>query len=143
MLRPVLMGGHRVLVIGGGGREHALCLGLNESPNVSQIFCSPGNAGTALFATNIDLPTIDGLSVVEFCQQESISLVVVGPEAPLLDTLPFAIMVFLWGQLFLGNSLLSQSELIVPMLIMIVITPILHRSFNLIGYYIGWKDVPY
>ncbi|RJU84155.1 MAG: CDP-archaeol synthase, partial [Candidatus Poseidoniales archaeon] len=38
---------------------------------------------------------------------------------------------------------LSQSELVVPMLIMIVITPILHRSFNLIGYYIGWKDVPY
>ena len=67
----------------------------------------------------------------------------VSSKAPLLDTLPFAIMVFLWGQLFLGNSLLSQNDLIVPMLIMIVITPILHRSFNLIGYYIGWKDVPY
>ena len=87
MLRPVLMGGHRVLVIGGGGREHALCLGLNESSNVSLIFCSPGNAGTALFATNIDLPTSDGSSVVEFCQQESISLVVVGPEAPLCEGL--------------------------------------------------------
>jgi len=67
----------------------------------------------------------------------------VSSKAPLLDTLPFAIMVFLWGQLFLGGSLLSQSELIVPMLIMIVITPILHRSFNLTGYYIDWKDVPY
>ena len=67
----------------------------------------------------------------------------ISSKAPLLDTLPFAIMVFLWGQLFLGDSLLSQSELVVPMLIMIVITPILHRSFNLIGYYIGWKDVPY
>ena len=67
----------------------------------------------------------------------------ISSKAPLLDTLPFAIMVFLWGQLFLGNSLLSQSELIVPMLIMIVITPILHRSFNIIGSYIGWKDVPY
>jgi CDP-2,3-bis-(O-geranylgeranyl)-sn-glycerol synthase len=67
----------------------------------------------------------------------------ISSKAPLLDTLPFAIMVFLWGQLFLGESLLSQSELVVPMLIMIVITPILHRSFNLIGYYIGWKDVPY
>ena len=67
----------------------------------------------------------------------------ISSKAPLLDTLPFAIMVFLWGQLFLGDSLLSQSELIVPMLVMIVITPILHRSFNLIGYYIGWKDVPY
>ena len=67
----------------------------------------------------------------------------ISSKAPLLDTLPFAIMVFLWGQLFLGDSLLSQNELIIPMLIMIIITPILHRSFNLIGYYIGWKDVPY
>ena len=67
----------------------------------------------------------------------------VSSKAPLLDTLPFAIMVFLFGQIFLGDSLLSQNELILPMLIMIVITPILHRSFNLIGYYIGWKDVPY
>ena len=67
----------------------------------------------------------------------------ISSKAPLLDTLPFAIMVFLWGQLFLGESLLSHSELIVPMLIMIIITPVLHRSFNLIGYHIGWKDVPY
>ena len=67
----------------------------------------------------------------------------VSSKAPLLDTLPFAIMVFLWGQLFLGDSLISSIDLIVPMLIIIVITPILHRSFNLIGYAIGWKDVPY
>ena len=67
----------------------------------------------------------------------------ISSKAPLLDTLPFAIMVFLFGQLFLGDSLLSQSALIIPMLIMIIITPLLHRSFNLIGYYIGWKDVPY
>ena len=67
----------------------------------------------------------------------------ISSKAPLLDTLPFAIMVFLWGQLFLGDSLISSSELIVPMLIIIIITPILHRSFNLIGYAIGWKDVPY
>ena len=67
----------------------------------------------------------------------------VSSKAPLLDTLPFAIMVFLWGQLFLQDSLLSDTELILPMVIIVVITPILHRSFNLIGYYIGWKDVPY
>ena len=67
----------------------------------------------------------------------------VSSKAPLLDTLPFAIMVFLWGQLFLQNSLLSDTELILPMVVIVVITPILHRSFNLIGYYIGWKDVPY
>ena len=67
----------------------------------------------------------------------------VSSKAPLLDTLPFAIMVFLWGQLFLGSSLLASNELLLPMSIIIVITPILHRSFNLIGYAIGWKDVPY
>ena len=67
----------------------------------------------------------------------------VSSKAPLLDTLPFAIMVFLWGQLFLQDSLLSDTELILPMVIIVVITPRLHRSFNLIGYYIGWKDVPY
>ena len=67
----------------------------------------------------------------------------ISSKAPLLDTLPFAIMVFLWGQLFLGNSLLSSTDLILPMLVLVLITPVLHRSFNLIGYAIGWKDVPY
>ena len=81
------MGGHRVLVIGGGGREHALCLGLNNSTEISQIYCSPGNAGTAMFATNVDLSDGGNSSIVEFCQQESIGLVVVGPEAPLCDGL--------------------------------------------------------
>ena len=81
------MAGHRVLVIGGGGREHALCLGLNKSPHVSQIFCSPGNAGTAIFAKNVDLSVGGNSSIVDFCQQESVNLVVVGPEAPLCDGL--------------------------------------------------------
>ncbi|MGB2353250.1 MAG: CDP-archaeol synthase [Candidatus Poseidoniaceae archaeon] len=43
----------------------------------------------------------------------------------------------------MGSSLLASNELLLPMAIIIVITPILHRSFNLIGYAIGWKDVPY
>ena len=67
----------------------------------------------------------------------------VSSKAPLLDTLPFAIMVFLCGQLFLGPSVLAAEELRLPMVAVIVITPVLHRSFNLIGYKIGWKDVPY
>ena len=67
----------------------------------------------------------------------------VSSKAPLLDTLPFAIMVFLWGQLFLGPSVLADAELILPMVALVAITPVLHRSFNLIGYAIGWKDVPY
>ena len=67
----------------------------------------------------------------------------ISSKAPLLDTLPFAIMVFLAGQLFLGTSILADAELRLPMLALIAFTPILHRSFNLLGYKIGWKDVPY
>ena len=67
----------------------------------------------------------------------------ISSKAPLLDTLPFAIMVFLWGQLFLGPSILAAEELRLPMVALVVITPVLHRTFNLIGYKIGWKDVPY
>jgi len=67
----------------------------------------------------------------------------ISSKAPLLDTLPFAIMVFLSGQLFLGTSILADSKLLLPMVALVAITPILHRSFNLLGYKIGWKDVPY
>ncbi len=67
----------------------------------------------------------------------------ISSKAPLLDTLPFAIMVFLAGQLFLGTSVLADSELRLPMLALVLFTPVLHRSFNLFGYKIGWKDVPY
>jgi CDP-diglyceride synthetase len=52
-------------------------------------------------------------------------------------------MVFLAGQLLLGTSILAASELRLSMLALIVFTPVLHRSFNLIGYKLGWKDVPY
>ena len=67
----------------------------------------------------------------------------VSSKAPLLDTLPFAIMVFACGLIFLGDALISDNLLLMPMLIIIVITPILHRTFNIIGYKIGWKEVPY
>ena len=67
----------------------------------------------------------------------------VSSKAPLLDTLPFAIMVFLAGQLFLGKSILADPELRLPMLALSLFTPVLHRTFNVFGYKIGWKDVPY
>lgn len=67
----------------------------------------------------------------------------VSSKAPILDTLPFAIMLFILGQLFLGSALLSSTALLPAMVVLIIATPILHRSFNLIGYAIGWKDVPY
>jgi len=67
----------------------------------------------------------------------------VSSKAPLLDTLPFAISVFLAGQLLIGTSSLAAEELRLPMVGLILFTPVLHRTFNLIGYKIGWKDVPY
>ena len=77
------MADNRVLVVGGGGREHALCLGLNKSPDVAQIFCCPGNAGTQIVAENVKISTTDVESIVEFCLTNAVDLVVVGPEAPL------------------------------------------------------------
>ena len=71
-----------VLVVGSGGREHALCLALNESRRVSALHCVPGNAGTALLATNHDVGVTES-ELMPLIASLSIDLVVVGPEAPL------------------------------------------------------------
>jgi len=73
----------KVLVIGKGGREHALVWKLAQSSGVKQVFCAPGNAGTALDGVNvpIEMHDIDGL--VKFVKKEAIGLTVVGPEDPL------------------------------------------------------------
>lgn len=78
---------NRVLVIGSGGREHALAWRVAQSTTVEKTFVSPGNAGTELEAkiTNVKLDVDDFTAVVNFCQDEKISLVVVGPEQPLVD----------------------------------------------------------
>ncbi|UUM30446.1 phosphoribosylamine--glycine ligase [Vibrio japonicus] len=76
----------RVLIIGSGGREHALGWKVAQNPNVETVFIAPGNAGTALEAklenVNIDVEDIKGL--VEFAQEKAIELTIVGPEAPLV-----------------------------------------------------------
>ncbi len=78
---------NRVLVIGSGGREHALAWRLSQSTTVEQTFVAPGNAGTALESglTNVVLDVADFTAVVQFCQVQNVSLVVVGPEQPLVD----------------------------------------------------------
>jgi phosphoribosylamine---glycine ligase len=73
----------KVLVIGKGGREHALVWKLAQSPDAERIFCAPGNAGTAEEATNINLDVGDVDSLVRFARNENIGLTVVGPEEPL------------------------------------------------------------
>ena len=73
----------KVLVIGGGGREHALAWRLKQSEGVSQVFVAPGNAGTARDAQLVNLDITDKVALREWAQAEGVALTVVGPEAPL------------------------------------------------------------
>lgn len=74
----------KVLVVGGGGREHALVWKLSTSPRVKKIFCAPGNAGTAALAENVPIAAEEIEALADFAQGEGIDLTVVGPEAPLV-----------------------------------------------------------
>ena len=74
-----------VLIIGGGGREHALAWKLARSPRVTKIFCAPGNAGTALLGENVPLAITDGAGLLGFAQAHGIGLTVVGPDDALAD----------------------------------------------------------
>ncbi len=73
----------KVLLVGGGGREHALAWKIVQSPRVDRLFCAPGNAGTAEIAQNIALSAESQADIVQFAGNEKIDLVVVGPEDPL------------------------------------------------------------
>ena len=73
----------KVLVIGKGGREHALVWKLAQSPHVRKVFCAPGNAGTALDGANVNIEQNDFDGLIRFVKKEKIGLTVVGPEDPL------------------------------------------------------------
>jgi phosphoribosylamine--glycine ligase len=73
----------RILVVGGGGREHALAWKIRQSPLVVRVFCAPGNAGTATVAENVDISSEDLAGLRRFVAENQVDLVVVGPEAPL------------------------------------------------------------
>ena len=76
----------KVLIIGSGGREHALAWKVAQSPQVSSVFVAPGNAGTALepALTNVAIEATDIAALLAFAQREQIDLTIVGPEAPLV-----------------------------------------------------------
>ena len=76
-----------ILVIGGGGREHALCWKIASSPLVDTLYCAPGNGGIVREATCLSLDTSNQEAVITLCKDKAIELVVVGPEAPLVDGL--------------------------------------------------------
>ena len=73
-----------VLIVGGGGREHALAWKIAQSPKVTALFCAPGNPGTAQVATNVNLQADDLDGLLQFALDQSIDLTVVGPEQPLV-----------------------------------------------------------
>ncbi len=73
-----------VLLIGSGGREHALAWRLSESPLLSKLYCAPGNGGIAQYATCVALDVENHAAVIEFCRARTIGFVVIGPEAPLV-----------------------------------------------------------
>ena len=74
----------KILVVGSGGREHAICWRLAQDAEKHAIYCAPGNAGTMDVATNVNIPVNDIERIVAWCESEKPDLVVVGPEAPLV-----------------------------------------------------------
>src|SRR4051794_2289813 len=72
-----------ILLLGSGGREHALAWKMAASPLVERLWCAPGNAGIAKEAEIVRLDPADHAAVIAFCQANAVDLVVVGPEAPL------------------------------------------------------------
>lgn len=73
----------KVLVVGGGGREHAICWKLAQSPKIDKLYCAPGNAGIAAVAECIDVSAEDIPGICSFASDEKIDLAVIGPEVPL------------------------------------------------------------
>ena len=74
-----------ILIIGSGGREHAMAWKIKQSENVDKIFCIPGNGGTANIAKNVEMPINDFSQSIEFVRKNDVDLTIVGPEGPLVD----------------------------------------------------------
>ncbi len=86
-----------VLVIGNGGREHALCYGIKQSPNCSNLYCIPGSDSISEIASSIITDVNDHDAILKFCLESKIDLVVIGPELPLTKGL---------SNLLMSNSIL-------------------------------------
>ncbi|MEZ4809859.1 MAG: phosphoribosylamine--glycine ligase [Allomuricauda sp.] len=94
-----------ILVLGSGGREHAMALKISESPKTTKLFVAPGNAGTASIATNREVGVNDFKAIKDLVLHENITLVVVGPEDPLVNGI---------HDFFLGDEELSKVPVIGP-----------------------------
>ena len=85
-----------VLVIGGGGREHALVWAVKRSPRAGKVYCSPGNAGIAADAEIVPLDLKDPSAISAFLKKADVGFTVVGPEAPLVDGVADALRAAGW-----------------------------------------------
>lgn len=94
-----------ILLLGSGGREHAFARSLSQSPLCKQLFIAPGNAGTALEGENVPIPADDFQKIKDFCLEKQITMVVVGPEDPLVKGI---------YDFFKGDITLSHILLIAP-----------------------------
>ena len=72
-----------VLLVGSGGREHALAWKINQSPKLDRLFIAPGNAGTQSLGTNLQISDTDIDGLLQFAKKNDVGLTIVGPEAPL------------------------------------------------------------
>lgn len=95
----------KLLLLGSGGREHALAWKLAKSPECKKLFIAPGNAGTAQCGTNVKLNPNDFEDVKKFCVDENISMVIVGPEEPLVNGIVDS---------FLGDTTVNHVHVIGP-----------------------------
>jgi len=77
----------KIGIIGSGGREHALCVSLKKSNNISKIYCFPGNAGTNMIAENVNLDLNNFQIIKDFIIKNNIEIIIIGPEKPLVDGL--------------------------------------------------------
>lgn len=75
----------KLLVVGSGGREHAITWKLKQSPRVKELFVAPGNAGTGQTATNVAIPVLDNEKLAEFASKNAVDLTIVGPDNPLAN----------------------------------------------------------
>ena len=73
----------KVLVVGGGGREHAICKKVKESELVTEVYCAPGNAGIAEDAVIVPIPETNFTELIQFAKEAQVDLTIVGPEVPL------------------------------------------------------------
>ncbi len=94
-----------VLILGSGGREHALAWKISQSPRLERLFIAPGNAGTAQAGTNVNIPVTDFLAIGNFVIDKEIQMVVVGPEVPLVEGI---------HDYFLSNPSLNHIPVIGP-----------------------------